>query len=577
MGRKAKKPKQIEEIKNTYTCPICGKEHKNKDICPVVLGRRKKVKFDSQSYLMSGILLECLERNVNFFYVLKEMAYLMEMASLNDNIVRLSFNADFIISYFGSVLGCAPSKFFKRRTELSEKYIKYIGFTYIDTYDVSSVVDENNNITEIDMKLNIDTGTLGEMLDTQSCKLNQYGPDVRLHKVFGNGRPTYYLRLEFGWFRKRIKEVNNKSHNVHFDNLCFSEHSFAYGFDLCAEKEGKLKELFEKNIDWTVIAREHSCTSFAAEDWITELEQATKKGLLDWYIHKGKYCISCSTTYGYSEIEIQIAYDDPEAYSDDIYCADTVGDCIYINENDRKMYHYGETGYDSEFSASSSIGEKKMPNIVKIPMIRKLGVTISRWDKLYQNKDYVDTYNKKEIKKKDVLSVTYSFVCANKGHLVTPYCGLIKLLTPEGEEIEEKVYLGYCRECNVYYIFKRDYEYICTKGKPQCKVIDASTKKVISDALFEFNSKSILSEMGYNVQASSSLTDEERQNILKRAIEEKKISENEILNLLELQIHLHSGDAKYANAVEKWKRDSAFVKSYGIESDRIKRISSIEI
>ena len=58
MGNKSKKPIQIKEIKDTYTCPICGKDHKNKVICPVVLNRRKKVKFDSQSYLMSGIILE---------------------------------------------------------------------------------------------------------------------------------------------------------------------------------------------------------------------------------------------------------------------------------------------------------------------------------------------------------------------------------------------------------------------------------------------------------------------------------------------------------------------------------------
>ena len=108
-------------------------------------------------------------------------------------------------------------------------------------------------------------------------------------------------------------------------------------------------------------------------------------------------------------------------------------------------------------------------------------------------------------------------------------------------------------------------------------MIDASANKVLSDAVFEFNSKSVLSEMGYNVQASHNLSDEERQNILLKAIEEKKVSENEILNLLELQIHLHSGDTKYGNAIEKWKKDSEFVKSFGKESGRMKRITSIKI
>jgi hypothetical protein len=83
--------------------------------------------------------------------------------------------------------------------------------------------------------------------------------------------------------------------------------------------------------------------------------------------------------------------------------------------------------------------------------------------------------------------------------------------------------------------------------------------------------------MGYNVQASANLSTEERQQILKKAIEERKISVNEIINLLELQINLHSGNERYANAVEKWKEDADFVKDYGINSGRIKRVSHIQI
>ena len=137
--------------------------------------------------------------------------------------------------------------------------------------------------------------------------------------------------------------------------------------------------------------------------------------------------------------------------------------------------------------------------------------------------------------------------------------------------------LGYCRNCDFYYIFRRDYENLCEKGTLQCRVIDAITKKTLSDASFKFNEKSVLSEMGYNVQASENLSSEERHQILKTAIEGKKISVNEIVNLLELQINLHSGNVRYANAVEKWKENSSFVKSYGIKSGRNKQISSIQI
>ena len=124
---------------------------------------------------------------------------------------------------------------------------------------------------------------------------------------------------------------------------------------------------------------------------------------------------------------------------------------------------------------------------------------------------------------------------------------------------------------------ENDYERICKKGKPLCKIIDAETKRTLDDASFDFNNRSILFEMGYNVQASCNLTIAERQSILKKAIEEKAISVNAILNLLELQIHLHSSDDKYITAVEKWKEDSDFVRQYGLQSGRIKHITDIKV
>ena len=81
---------------------------------------------------------------------------------------------------------------------------------------------------------------------------------------------------------------------------------------------------------------------------------------------------------------------------------------------------------------------------------------------------------------------------------------------------------------------------------------------------------------GDNIQATDNLSAEVRQNILRQAIEEKQLSVNDILNLLEMQIHLHSGKENYGNVVKKWKEDSDFVKGYGIESGRKKRITSLK-
>ena len=232
------------------------------------------------------------------------------------------------------------------------------------------------------------------------------------------------------------------------------------------------------------------------------------------------------------------------------------------------MYHYGAV--DGYYVTNRP--KETEEEIVKEPMIRSLGIIIDQWNRKQKENNYTTEYIRKVIKKSDILSVTYSFVCSHNGHVVIPYCGVVKILTPEGELIEENVYLGRCNSCGVFYIFRRDYEELCKKGNLMCKVMDASTGKNLSDSNFAFNSSSILSEMGYNVQAAVNMTAVERKELLRNAIEQKKISVNEILNLLELQIRLHSDRANYGNAIEKWKEDADFVKSYGINSGRIKQM-----
>lgn len=239
------------------------------------------------------------------------------------------------------------------------------------------------------------------------------------------------------------------------------------------------------------------------------------------------------------------------------------------------MYHYG--GVASPSGRYPEKREKNSAELIQEPMFRRVARTVDKWEHVYHETGFIESRPKKAIRKSDVLSVTYSFICSEKGHIVVPYCGIVSIITPDGEEIEEKVYLGYCRNCGVYYIFRRDYDLLCQKGELQCKVIEAITKKTLWDATFNFNEKSVLSEMGYNVQASVNLSTEERHQILKRAIEDKKITENEIINLLELQINLHSGHERYSNAVEKWKEDVDFVKANGINSGRIKRVSQIQL
>ena len=584
--RKKKKPAEISPLPETYICPICGESHKHEELCPIVLNRRNKIKYNSLSYIMGGILLECLEREVDFFQIIKEITYFMEELSLRSPFECISFNADFIISYFASAIGCSPFRFYKKLPELALKYDMYIDnasslFDKIDSVEV----DEHNNIIDLCMALDNIDGKLGDMLENAGYF---HPPQLYVHKVFNGRKPTYHLVMNYQWVEtgrcRKQNSFNNTNDKPVFQvsNFCFAEHTSLDGFELYAEKEGKLKEIFEADfeleLEWENVADKISCSKSVAYEWTLKLDEATKKGLLRWDKSNRDYGIKYFTTYDQAKIEIYIANDIPKddekgSRYKSLY---SKGDYIRVYETDRKMYHYGEVPIpdfpDLEFLRKD---ENEDTAIIQEPMLRRVASTVDRWEDVKNS--FIESRTKRTIRKTDVLSVAYSFVCSEKGHLVVPCCGLVSIITPDGEKIEDKVYLGYCRNCDVYYIFRRDYENLCKKGTLQCKVVDAITKKILSDASFNFNEKSVLSEMGYNVQASEDLSSAERHRILKTAIEDKKIPVNEIINLLELQINLHSGNEKYANAVEKWKEDSDFVKSYGINSGRNKRIHSIQV
>ena len=549
---KSKKNKIKHEIKrSTYTCPICGKEHKDEQYCPVVINKMGRIKQEYQSNIMGGILLECLDRGVDFIQTLKEVVYFVENGTKSGG--SRFFDADLFISYFAATLECSPSKFSKRMKELPERFDDIL--RYAEVTNVSPSFNENNLIDSIDMDLEGDTGPFWEMIN---CHDNHGigSPSITVYmlKELGGRNPIYHIRLLYL-----------------FSDECFHKertHYSTYYCEIYSEGEGQLKDYFENNYDWKSIAMEIPCTFVEASRWVQELKQATRNGLLRWNINDDKDSIFCSTTYGKSEIEMWIVKESARDEEQQGLFTTGGGDVIYFRENDRKMYHYGAV--DGYYVTNRP--KETEEEIVKEPMIRSLGIIIDQWNRKQKENNYTTEYIRKVIKKSDILSVTYSFVCSHNGHVVIPYCGVVKILTPEGELIEENVYLGRCNSCGVFYIFRRDYEELCKKGNLMCKVMDASTGKNLSDSNFAFNSSSILSEMGYNVQAAVNMTAVERKELLRNAIEQKKISVNEILNLLELQIRLHSDRANYGNAIEKWKEDADFVKSYGINSGRIKQM-----
>lgn len=553
MKKKKMETKNMIE-KNTYICPICGEEHKDEMNCPVVINKLRKIKQEYQSNIMGGILLECLDCGVDFIQTLKEIVYFVENGTKSDG--AKFFDVDLFVSYFAATLGCSPSKFSKRMKELPERFKDILD--YADITDITPSVDENNQIESIDMALEGDFGPFWEMVNSEDgISIGLPRISVYILKEMEDKKPIYHIRLLYL-----------------FDDECFHKekvHYSTYSCEIYSEREGQLKDYFEDNCDWTKIAKEIPCTFTEAANCMYELKKATRNGLLRWDSENWKNCIYRRTTFGQLNIELRIAIDATPNEEMKGTHIKGFGDYICIRENDIKMFHYGAANEYQYIGGPNDTDEE----IIEDSIIRSLNDTIDEWS-AKKEKAFIAKCNRRVIKKSDILSVTYSFVCSNNGHIVIPYRGVVSILTPEGELIEENVYLGRCNTCGVYYIFRRDYDELCKKGQPMCKVMDASTGKVLSDSNFTFNGSSILSEMGYNVQAAVNMTSAERQEILRTAIEQKKVSVNEILNLLELQIRLHSDRENYSNAVEKWKEDAGFVKSYGINSERIKRMTDEE-
>lgn len=545
------KAPEKKEPSGTYACPVCGKVHKDDQYCPVVIKKLGSIKLENQSYIMGGIMLECLEQGVDFIQTLKEIVYFIENGTKSSG--SKFFDADLFVSYFAATLDCSPSKFYKKMRELPERFSDILDEAEVTDSEIST--DKNNNINSIELYLVGDSGSFWEMAQKHNHMTDLPSVTLYLLKEMDGRKPTYHIRLLYS-----------------FNDRCFHNERTHYGTISCelyAEKEGKLKKYFEdKYDDWTDIAKKISGTFHDAFEWVSKLEQGTKDGLLTWNTHDGTDSTYYFSNYGQTETEIRIAKETPQDEKRRGEHRVGFGDYICIRENDRKMYHYGSA--DEYYEFGGPIDEEE--EITKEPMLRKLAATIDRWNIKQKERAFVKDCIRRVIRKSDILSVTYSFVCSQKGHNVIPYCGIVTVLTPQGEQIEERVYLGRCNSCGVYYIFRRDYQELCKKGKPICKVIDAATGKMLSDSNFAFNSSSVLSEMGYNVQAAANMTAAQRQEILRKAVEEKGVSVNEILNLLELQIRLHSDRKSYQSAVDKWKEDSDFVKSYGIGSGRLKRI-----
>ena len=81
-------------------------------------------------------------------------------------------------------------------------------------------------------------------------------------------------------------------------------------------------------------------------------------------------------------------------------------------------------------------------------------------------------YEYEQVDEKDTVVVSYSRSCIEEDHEAEDTLALIKVQEKKNGPTFYLVLIGYCSECEKYYIAKEDYELLAKKGRPLVTMID---------------------------------------------------------------------------------------------------------
>lgn len=563
-----KEPKE-KPIPIEYKCPICRKVHTRNEICPIVDAKLNNSKPEDRVHIFGNILLECIKRNVRYQEILEEIAYLDTIYS---NEYRRGFNADLMINYFASALNCSPSLFLKKAKKTNEEYAERLEVDYQGKWKI--IKDDSNKTVCIIMPV--------ELIDNQECI-------EKITKMQINGRISKY-KVSISYLCLCKEKIKNtwiytlKLTDGSVDNSLFLDTQEEFmrnnylqdrfktfyhmmdiddphaDFTLAVDVNGALKDFFEDNIDtyWTEIAECIPLTDTRFPIWIEKLSKATKQGLIEWR--------KIDVTFysgSYKDKEIEITLKEKEWT--------TSSDCLYIRfEWDFAICFSNLTEDDDIYHSSKHI---------EVAEIRELVDKIEKSIIVLNDEKRLEKLQEKRLKYSDIAAVTYSMICKENNHTIIPYKGLVPILDKENKEQLYEIYVGYCKECNCFYMFRNDFDKMLEVGKPLCKVIriDRGEKLEDSDKGFQYRSESVLHVLGYNVRANNNLTQEQRQQILLNAIEQDLLQAHEILDFLNWLVKINTSKRGYSSAIDKWRTDIEYIKNTALENADSTTVSTIYV
>ena len=153
--------------------------------------------------------------------------------------------------------------------------------------------------------------------------------------------------------------------------------------------------------------------------------------------------------------------------------------------------------------------------------------------------------------------------CTNNKHNIIDLNAIVRIAQPDGKVSTCDIPAAYCKECNTYFVLKKDYKTAKSRGKILCPIIDLTHEGEMKNKGKNLSSsESRIHQLGYNVQRGSHYTNEQRQLILANIIENTNISKHEIESCIIRPMTQHKTQPNYSDAVLAWKQDLEFVKNY---------------
>lgn len=156
---------------------------------------------------------------------------------------------------------------------------------------------------------------------------------------------------------------------------------------------------------------------------------------------------------------------------------------------------------------------------------------------------------------------TNLFKC-NKSHSIESLNATIDIVTPSGIVVQKEIPAGYCKECNTYFILKRDYERLRVYGVLLCQLVD--NQAYLSGEYSQLNgqnlkAESLLHQCGYNVGSVDNLSDFQRHEILKQVVDCRLYTREGLIGFLDWLIARSKHTVNMQNAIKKWSSDRSFV------------------